>query len=99
MPRAKKQKRIPTTLKEIGEMLAYLVANVAMRDEVATRDEVREIVREATEPLANKIDGINRRLDTEAMHRTDLKIPRRVHELEESVYGPGNSKHPKHVPL
>jgi len=49
--------------------------------------------------VKGKVDGINRRLDTEAMQRTDLKLPRRVHEVEEEVYGPGRSKHPKHVPL
>ena len=49
--------------------------------------------------VKGKVDGINRRLDTEAMQRTDLKLPRRVHDLEEEVYGAGRSKHPKHIPL
>ena len=49
--------------------------------------------------VKSKVDGINRRLDTEAMHRSDLKLPRRVHELEEEVYGTARSKHPKHLPL
>jgi len=49
--------------------------------------------------VKGKVDGINRRLDTEAMQRTDLKLPRRMHEVEEEVYGAGRSKHPKHIPL
>jgi len=49
--------------------------------------------------VKSKVEGINRRLDTEAMQRTDLKLPRRMHEVEEKVYGTGRSKHPKHVPL
>ena len=48
--------------------------------------------------VESKVDGINQRLDTEAMQRTDLKIPRRVHDLEEEVFGTGASKHPKHQP-
>jgi len=49
--------------------------------------------------VKSKVDGTNRRLDAEAMQRTDLKLPRRMHEVEEEVYGTGRSKHPKHVPL
>ena len=49
--------------------------------------------------VRSKVDGTNRRLDTEAMQRTDLKLPRRMHDLEEEVYGAGRSKHPKHMPL
>ena len=49
--------------------------------------------------VKSKVDGMNRRLDTEAMQRSDLKMPRRVHDLEEELYGPGRSKHPKHMPL
>jgi hypothetical protein len=49
--------------------------------------------------LDNKIMGVDRRLDAEAMRRNDLKLPRRVHDLEEEVYGRGRSKHPKHLPL
>ena len=49
--------------------------------------------------VKSKLDGTNRRLDTEAMQRSDLKLPRRVHDLEEETFGPGRSKHPKHVPL
>jgi hypothetical protein len=49
--------------------------------------------------LENKVAGIDRRLDTEAVRRSQLKLPRRVHDLEQEVYGRGRSKHPKHLPL
>lgn len=49
--------------------------------------------------LDNKVAGIDRRLDAEAMRRSELKLPRRVHDLEEKAYGRGRSKHPKHLPL
>ena len=70
-----------------------------IKERMLTKDDVREIVREELEPVKSKVDGINQRLDTEAIQRTDLKVPRRVHDLEEEVFGEGGSKHPKHVPL
>jgi len=45
------------------------------------------------------VTGVDRRLDAEALRRNDLKVPRRVNDLEEEVYGRGRSKHPKHLPL
>ena len=68
----------------------------------ATKDDLAKLEKNLTvkiEGVDSKVAGTNRRLDTEAMQRTDLKLPRRVHELEEEVYGAGRSKHPKHVPL
>jgi len=62
-------------------------------------DERLDKLDEVVAAVKGKVDGINRRLDTETMQRTDLKLPRRVHDLEEEVYGAGRSKHPKHVPL
>ena len=61
----------------------------------------RELDRLEDEVIAvkSKVDGTNRRLDNEAMERTDLKLARRMHELEEETFGPGHSKHPKHVVL
>jgi hypothetical protein len=74
-----------------------------IKERMLTKDDVREIVREETKPqfdaLKMKIDGIQQSLDTERTHRTDLKIPRRLHDVEEHVYGTGGSKHPKHLPL
>ena len=54
---------------------------------------------EKIDGVDSKVAGINRRLDAEAIQRTDLNPPRRVHDLEEEVYGTGRSKHPKHLPL
>ena len=69
-------------------------------------DKLDEKIAATEKALIEKIDGvdskaagINRRLDAEAIQRTDLKLPRRVHDLEEEVYGTGRSKHPKHLPL
>jgi hypothetical protein len=49
--------------------------------------------------LENKVAGIGRRLDTEAVRRSELKLPRRVHDLKENAYGRGRSTHSKHLPL
>ena len=79
-------------------------------EKLPTEERVREIVREETKPqfdkvnrrldsVESKVDGTNHRLDTEAMRRTDLKISRRLHDVEEKVYGVGGSKNPKHIPL
>ena len=81
-----------TTLKEIGETLGFIV------ERMATKDDIKEL-KDQIAAVDSKVAGINRRLDTEAMQRTDLKFPRRVHDLEEEVYGTGRSKHPKHLPL
>jgi len=62
-------------------------------------DERLDKLDEVVAAVKSKVEGTNRRLDAEAMQRTDLKLPRRVHEVEEEVYGTGRSKHPKHVPL
>jgi hypothetical protein len=73
-----------------------------IRERMATKDDINALEKILTDQIAGldgKVAGINRRLDTEAMQRSDLKVPRRVHDLEEEVYGPGRSKHPKQVPL
>ena len=97
-----------TTLNELGEMIRHLVtasADFTTKDDIknfATKDDLARLEKNLTikiEGVDNKVAGTNRRLDTEAMWRTDLKLPRRVHDLEEEVYGIGSSKHPKHVPL
>ena len=85
-------RRKKITFEEVGETLAFIV------ERMATKDDIKEL-RDQIAGVDNKVAGINRRLDTEALQRTDLKLPRRVHELEEEVYGTGGSKHPKHLPL
>ena len=97
-----------TTLNELGEMMRHLVKSsedFATKDDLerlATKDDMKILEKKLTDKIDgvdSKVAGINRRLDTEAMQRSDLKLGRRVHELEEEVYGTGRSKHPKHVPL
>ena len=87
------------TLKEVGETLAFIV------DKMATKTDI-EALKTDIEVLDKKIDGVNvkvaavqKTLDDDTLHRADLQIPRRVHALEEDVFGPGRSKHPKHLPL
>jgi ribosomal protein L23 len=85
-----------TTLKEVGETLAFIV------EHMATKDDIKELEKKLTDKIEgvdSKVAGINRRLDTEAMQRSDLKLPKRVHDLEEETFGPGRSKHPRHVPF
>ena len=78
--------------RDVTESLAFII------DRMATKDDIGEL-KEQIATVDSKVAGINRRLDTDAMQRTDLKLPRRVHELEEKVYGTGASKHPKQLPL
>jgi hypothetical protein len=90
----------------------YMVTHMLTKEEGVTKDDlpklVRPIIREelstALKPIEDrltsvesKIAGTNRRLDTEAMHRDDLALPKRVSNLEEKTFGA--SRHPAHVPL
>lgn len=79
-----------------------------IRGQMVTKDElpelVRPILREELQSIEDrlisvesKITGTNRRLDDEAMLRTDLALPTRIADLEETTFGA--SRHPKHVPL
>jgi hypothetical protein len=54
-------------------------------------------VKDRLTAVESKVAGTNRRLDEEALLRTDLAIPKRVADLEEKTFGA--SRHPKHVPL
>jgi len=92
--------------KEMLEAVRFIKDKVEKLEELPTEDRVREIVREELKPtsenvaaLKMKIDGIQQSLDTERQARTDLKIPRRLHNVEEKVYGVGRSKHPRHIPF
>src|SRR5262249_116699 len=71
-------------LHDLTDTVGLIVKNMA------TKDEVRQIVREELKPIEDrltsvesKIAGTNRRLDEEAMQRTDLALPKRVSDLEE----------------
>ena len=85
-------------LHDLTETVGFVVKNMA------TKDEVRQIVREELKPIEDglaavesKIAGTNRRLDNDAMMRDDLSIPKRVSDLEQKTFGA--SRHPKHIPL
>lgn len=66
--------------------------------QTATKEDVKK-VDDRVVASENKIVGMYRLDSEKAMQARELNIPRRVHNLEEHVYGPGGSKHPKHVPL
>ena len=85
-------------LKDILDTVIFIKEHMLTKDEGASKADVEKLENRLI-AVEGKIDGTNRRLDTEAMQRTDLKLPRRVHDLEEKLFGAGRSKHPKHVPL
>ena len=84
--------------KDILGTVIFIKEHMLTKEEGATKDDVKKI-EDRLIAVESKIDGTNRRLDSEAMQRSDLRLPRRVHDLEEEVFGEGGSKHPKHVPL
>jgi len=77
-------------LRDLTDTVGFVVKNMA------TKDDIREL-KDQIAGVDSKIAGTNRRLDTEAMLRDDLAIPKRVADLEEKTFG--SSRHPKHVPL
>ena len=85
-------------LKDILDTVIFIKEHMLTKDEGASKEDVEKLENRLI-AVEGKIDGTNRRLDTEAMQRTDLKLPRRVHEIEEKLFGTGRSKHPKHIPL
>jgi len=91
----------PIIREEVQAVVRPIVRDI-IREEV--RPIVREEITEALKPIEDrltsvdsKIAGTNRRLDTEAMLRGDLALPKRLADLEEKTFG--SSRHPKHVPL
>jgi methyl coenzyme M reductase beta subunit len=48
---------------------------------------VQKIVQDALRPVESKVSGIDKRLDIEAGHRDDMKLPGRVVDLEKKVFG------------
>jgi hypothetical protein len=62
----------------------------------AVADDIADIKDRLT-GVESKIAGTNRRLDEEAMHRSDLALPKRVSDLEEKTFGA--SRHPQHIPV
>jgi hypothetical protein len=95
-------------LKDILETVNFIKDHMLMKEEGVTKEElpelVRSVMREELKPIedrltsvGNKIAGTNRRLDEEAMQRSDLALPKRVSDLEEKTFGP--SRHPQQIPL
>jgi len=98
-------KKKKLTFNDLGEMLGHVVKSIAdlpTRDEVVTKDSVRQIVREEVREelrkelkpvetrlmaIESKVSGVDRRLDAEAMRRDDEKIPARIAHLEKKVFG------------
>jgi hypothetical protein len=88
------------TLNELGSMMEHVVKSIGnIEDKMATKDDVRKLddrltgVEDGLTAVESKVDGINRRLDSEAMMRTDQKLPERVTDLEVEIFG--GSKAPK----
>lgn len=68
-----------------------------MDDEIAgVKKEIR-VVKDEVVAVKGKVTGIDSRLDLEADRRTDLKLPRRMHNVEVKVFG--DSRHPKSLPF
>ena len=91
-----------TTLAEIGETLAFIVErmstkgdlnNVATKDDLkqfATKDDMRQMLKPIETRLTaieGKIDGIDKRLDIDAIKRDHEKLPVRVADLEQELFG------------
>ncbi len=79
------------TRDDVREIVAEIVTEV-VADMVPSI--VQESVQNALKPidhrlmaLENKLSGIDKRLDIEAGHRDDIKIPSRVVDLEVNVFG------------
>jgi hypothetical protein len=88
-------------LDEIIAMLRDIVRVFGERFDRSDRkiDAVEKNLTDKIDAVNVKVQGAQKILDAEALLRADLKLPRRVHDLEEHLYGPGKSKHPKHLPL
>jgi hypothetical protein len=95
----------PIIREEVEAVVRPVVRDI-VREEISenVRPIVREEITDALKPIEerltsveSKVSGINRRLDTEAMYRGDLALPKRVSDLEEKTFGA--SRHPQHLPL
>jgi hypothetical protein len=91
--------------RDIAESLAFIIEHMATKEEVATKEDVREIngrldsLEDRLGAVENKLTGLYRMHEAEGMKQQDLKLARRIHDLEEKLYGAGKSRHPKHLPL
>lgn len=99
---AKLTKTVEAGFAAVAEDVASIKEQMVTKDDLA--ELVRPTLREELKPIEDrltsvesKIAGTNRRLDEEAMLRTDLALPKRVSDLEAKAFG--TSRHPKHIPL
>jgi hypothetical protein len=90
-----------TTLKEVGETLAFIVERMATKEDLkqfATKDDVREIVRSIIQeevpgivamelkPVRNDLKQIEERLDTLEQHYGNLKgVTKEIDEIRAEV--------------
>jgi tetrahydromethanopterin S-methyltransferase subunit G len=93
---------IETLTKTVQDGFASVEKRFASLDErmeqgfAAVAEDLADIKDRLTS-VESKVSGTNRRLDTEAMYREDLALPKRVSDLEERTVGA--SRHPEHLPL
>jgi hypothetical protein len=84
---ARKKKPKKVTLNELGSMVEHVVKSIGRIEEnMATKDDFKNLD-DRLSAVESKVDGINRRLDTEAMIRTDQKLTERVNDLEIELFG------------
>src|SRR6266849_939935 len=90
-----------TTLKEVGETLAFIVERMTTKDDLknfATKDDVREIVRAIIQeevpgivaielkPVRNDLKQIEERLDALEQHYANLKgVTKEIDEIRDEV--------------
>lgn len=82
-----------TTLKEVGETLAFIVERMITKDDLknfATKEDVREIVGDIVDeklrPIHASLSEINRRLDAIEGHYANLKgVTREIDEIRHRV--------------
>ena len=75
------------SLNELGLMVEHVVKSTRrIEQNMATKDDFKNLDDPLT-AVESKVDGINRRLDTEAMMRTDQKLPERVDDREIELFG------------
>jgi len=87
--RTKKPKKIALT--ELGAMVEHIVNHMVTKDDLDALDTKLTAHIDGIDTrlvaVESKVDGINRRLDTEAMMRTDQRLPERVRDLEIELFG------------
>ena len=80
-------------LAELGDMLTHVVAHMATKEDFAElrtelKTDLADLKNELTETrteLRGKLDGINRRLDTDAVQRTDQNVPGRIEAIKKHL--------------